>query len=138
MIKVVLTALIMMGVIGIGDSTKVIEKASEDAQRKTKTIYDVLGRAKNQGFDNKGLHRITGSCTLTNGVDTVTLNSSPADGKNDVTFLSDTTYSGRVWSTNIDNRANRYYIIPISGKQFIVVSSDAADTATVRYIVEGE
>lgn len=102
-----------------------------------KTTYDINGRPINSREQNKGWHRVLGIATLASGVDTITLNKSIADGKQDLSFLADSTYGGRAWSLRQSN-TNTYRIIPISPIQFIVKSSDGADTAVVRFLVEGE
>ncbi len=115
-----------------------IARATQLVKRQIKTRYDINGRAVNQSQDAKGHHRVVGSCTLSSGVDTVSLNTSTADGKNDISFISSSTFSGRVWSANLANRSKTYSIMPLSGTKFVVVSSDTSDTAAVQFVVEGE
>ena len=107
------------------------------AERKIKTNYDENGRPINQGQGQKGQHRIVGSTTLSGGKATITVNTSTAQGRQDVGFLSSTTYRGHAWSLDTTN-TNRYWIVPLSGKIFMVKSSDGADSATVQWKVEGE
>jgi len=104
---------------------------------KVRTVYDVEGRPINQSQEAKGYHRVAGKATLKNGVDTVTINTSTADGRQDMSFLGDSTYSGMAWSLDAGN-GNRYWIVPIGGNKFVVMSSDTTDNATVRFQVEGE
>ena len=115
-----------------------IAKATRLVKRQIKTRYDINGRPVNQSQDAKGFHRIVGSCTLSSGVDTISLNTSTADGRNDISFISSSTFSGTVWSANIANRSKTYSIMPLSGTRFVVVSSDTGDTAAVQFVVEGE
>ena len=114
-----------------------IEKSVKKAKQQIKTVYGINGRVVNQALDAKGWHRVSGQVTLSSGVDTVTLNTSLMDGKQDISFIGDSTFGGRAWSLNQGN-TNTYRIIPIGGNRFIVKSSDGADTATLRFIVEGE
>lgn len=106
-------------------------------KRQIKTQYDIYGRPVNQAQNAKGHHMVVGSTKLVSGVDTLTLNTSTTDGKQDISYMADSTYSGRAWSLSASN-SNRYWIVPLSGTQFIVKSSSGTDTATVRFILEGE
>ena len=78
------------------DRAKVVEK-------KVKTVYDHNGRPINQGQDRKGWHRVGGSVTLSSGRAIVTLNTSAAEGRQDVGFISDSTYAGTAWSLDTNN-----------------------------------
>lgn len=110
---------------------------AEDVERKLTTAYDIDGRPFNQSQKNPGLHTIFGTAKLSSGVDTVTLNTSVSEGRQNISFLGDSTYSGTVLPvTSADT--DRYWIVPLSGNQFIIKSSDAADTSTVRFKVEGQ
>ncbi len=106
-------------------------------EKKVKTTYDEYGRPINQGQVRKGQHRVTGSIRLSSGKATVTVNTSPAQGRQSVGFLSSTTYRGVAWSLDTTN-TNRYWVVPLTGKTFMVKSSDGSDTATVQWKVEGE
>lgn len=110
---------------------------AEDVERKLTTAYDIDGRPFNQSQDNPGLHTIFGTAKLSSGVDTVTLNTSVSDGRQNISFLGDSTYSGVVIPITAAD-TDRYWIVPLSGNQFIIKSSDAADTSTVRFKVEGQ
>lgn len=110
---------------------------ANDVEGKVKTVYDSNGRPVNQGQDSKGLHRVTGTIKLVAGVASVTLNTNINEGRQDISFISASTYRGQVWMSDTTN-ANTYGIYPQSGIQFIILSSDAADTNTVNYWVEGE
>jgi|GEM_PF-6074878 len=112
------------------DSTKEIEG-------KVKTVFGIDGRPVNQGQEQKGFHRVSGETTLAAGRDTVILNSSVADGRNDVTFIGLKTYTGRAWSLSASNTAT-YRLVPLAGNKFEIISTDSSDTATVQYVVEGE
>lgn len=112
------------------DQAKLVEK-------KIRTGYDENGRPVNQGQDRKGWHRVTGSAKLSSGKATVTINTSTAQGRQDVAFLSRSTYWGTSWSLDTTN-TNRYWVVPLTGKTLMVKSSDGADTATVQWKVEGE
>lgn len=117
---------------------KTTERKVIDVKREILTVYDTTGRVINQLRDAKGWHKISGTVTLTSGVDTVNINISKVNGRQDLSFTSASTYSGRAWSTDIANRAKGYTILPLSGTQFVVVSSDNTDTATINFVVEGE
>ncbi len=126
----------------VTDSAKVEKAEVKKAdlltvKRQVKTRYDIFGRVVNQVQNAKGLHSITGSCKLVAGIDTISLNTSTANNKQDISFLNQTSYSGRSWSLSASN-TNRYWIVPLSSTKFIVKSSDGADTATVRFEVRGE
>lgn len=110
----------------------------QNVEGKVKTRYDINGNPINQGLNAKGLHRVVGSTKLVSGLSLITLNTSTANGQQDVSFTDSTTYGGKAWSAALANRAKRYSILPVSGKQFYVVSSDNTDTVTVRFEVEGE
>jgi hypothetical protein len=109
----------------------------QDVEGKVKTVYDLNGRPVNQSQDAKGLHRVSGSIKLTSGVATVLLNTNINDGRQDISFISANTYRGNVWVADTSN-ANTYKIYPQSGTKFLILSSDATDTNTVNYWVEGE
>lgn len=117
---------------------KTTERKVIDVKREILTVYDTTGRVINQLRDAKGWHKVSGTVTLVSGVDTVNINTSKVNGRQDLSFTSTSTYSGRAWSTNIANRAKVYTILPLSGTQFVVVSSDNTDTATINFVVEGE
>lgn len=119
----------------IEDTTKVDQ--SKVVEKKIRTIYGGDGRPMNQGQDRKGWHQVTGSVDLLRGNGIYTLNISNALGKQDVSFLSDSTYWGFAWSLDTTN-TNRYWVVPLTGKTFMVKSSNGSDTATVHWKVEGE
>ena len=118
--------------------TAQVSRATKLLKRQIKTRYDITGRVVNQRQDSKGYHRIVDSASLSNGVDTITLNTSITNGQQDVSFLDATTFFGTAWASSLTSRGNTYTIIPLSATQFIVVSSDTTDSATVRFQVEGE
>lgn len=119
----------------VEDTTKAVQ--SKSVERKIKTIYDMNGRPVNQGQDRKGWHQVTGSTNLSSGKATMTVNTSTSLGRQDVSFLSPLTYRGFAWSLDTTN-TNRYWVVPLTGKTFMVKSSDGSDTATVQWKVEGE
>lgn len=119
----------------IEDTTKVDQ--SEVVEKKIRTIYGGDGRPVNQGQDRKGWHQVTGSIILLRGNAVYTMNTSTALGRQDVSFLSESTYWGVAWSLDTTN-TNRYWVVPLTGTTFMVKSSDGADTATVQWKVEGE
>ena len=121
-------------IIPMTDSVQI--NKSVNVEQKTKTVYGVDGRPVNQSQYAKGFHRIHGTSTMVNGVDTITLNTSTANGDQDVSFIGDSTYFGMARSISVNGYT--YTIVPISGKKFVVVSSDTTDTATVRFTLEGE
>jgi len=112
------------------DRAKVVEK-------KVKTTYDKYGRPVNQGQVRKGQHQVTGSISLSSGRATVTINTSPNQGRQDVGFLSSSTYRGFSWSLDTAN-ANTYRVIPLSGNSFMIKSSDTTDNVTVQWEVKGD
>lgn len=100
------------------------------------TTYSPDGEPVFQSQDAKGWHRQFGAATLDNGRAIVNLNSSPAEGKQDVSFIADSTYRGVAWSLDTTS-TNTYWVFPLSGTQILVKSSDGADKATVRFLLEG-
>lgn len=132
---IVILALMVLSACVFADSTDVKVQQSEG---KTKTRYDINGRPVNQGLNVKGFHRVVGSVRLSSGTATVNLNTSTDGGKQDISFTSATTYSGRAWTLSISDRSKVYSVKPINGKKFSVVSSDTADATTVHFEVEGE
>jgi hypothetical protein len=117
---------------------KTEDRKNTDTKREILTVYDTAGRVVNQAQDSKGWHRVSGTVKLVAGVDTVTINTSKANGRQDSSFKSASTYYGRGQSSDIANRAKVYSILPLSGTRFVVVSSDDTDTATINFVVEGE
>lgn len=114
------------------------ETSSAEVERKIKTVYGIDGRPINQSSQSKGFHRVGGSIKLNGtGVDTVSLNTNIQSGRQDVTFIDQTTYSGRAWSLVAGN-GNTYRIIPIGGNKFEIRSSSSTDTSTINFTVEGE
>jgi hypothetical protein len=134
-ITAVFFAVIISAPIGlsINDSTD----TPKEVEGRIKTVYGMDGRPINQSQYAKGYHRVFGETKLVNGIDTLTINSSTEDGLQDVTFIGQSTYHGRVWSLSESNTKS-YRIIPIDGKRFIIKSSDTTDTATINFQVEGE
>ena len=135
--------LLMLGasfVIG-EDSTKVKIKLETDAEKrilgKVKTIYTVKGRPTQRSQFGKGWHQIADSWKLVAGRAIVSLNTSTSQNRQDVSFLSKETYRGTAFSLDTLN-SRTYKIIPLSGAQFLIMSSDSTDTATVNFLVEGE
>ncbi len=132
--RIILLAMFLMA--GLAFSQ---DKRDDDLlHRQIKTRYNINGRAVNQKQITAGRHIVVGLCTLSSGVDTVTLNTSAADGKQNVSFIDSSTYSGRAWSSDITLRSNVYSILPLSATKFVVVSSQTDDSAIVRFNVEGE
>lgn len=127
-------------ILAVDDSVKTAEIVSpqkiQEVEGRVKTVYGIDGRPVNQSQNAKGFHQIQGSAKLVNGVDTVDLNTSTANGGQDISFLGDSTYFGMARAVVVNGHT--YTIVPISGKRFIVVSSDTTDTATVRFKLEGE
>lgn len=113
------------------------EKSGEKAVR---TIYNADGRVNHVlSLESKGWHPVRGQATLSGGEVTVTLNSGTADGAFDVTYMSDSTYHGVARAVDGTTHAGKTYTVtPISGSQFKITSSDAGDTATVTYLLQGE
>ena len=111
--------------------------ASDQVEKRVKTVYDSNGRPVNQAMDAKGWHQVAGSVTLASGKATVALNTSTANGRQDVSFRSNKTYRGSAWSLDTSNTYT-YRVYPLTGSSFLIRSSDTGDTATVYYRVEGE
>lgn len=108
-----------------------------NVEGKIKTIYDSNGQPKNQSERAKGWHQISDSVQMVSGRANVTLNTSTAGGKQDVSFISFKTYNGTAWSTD-SNNVYTYRIIPLTGSVFQVHSSGSGDSSWVQYKVEGE
>jgi len=111
--------------------------ADKIIEGKVKTVFGSDGRPINQSQEAKGYHRISGEIKMVNGRDTIELNSSANDGRNDVTFIGIKTYTGSAWSLVASNTKS-YRLIPLAGNKFEIISTDSLDTATVQYMVEGE
>ena len=92
------------------------------------------GSTQDAGFRG---HDVQGECKLVAGVDTVIVNTNTSPGFANMEYKSKDTYSGYAFPL-ISGSGNTYQVIPISGSKFIVESSDNTDTATVRFLVEGE
>jgi hypothetical protein len=110
---------------------------ADETEGKVKTVYDITGRPVNQDQDAKGYHRISGTLKLVAGLASTSLNTNINDGRQDVSFINETTYHGQAWSLDSLN-TNSYTVYPMSGIVFIIKSSNGADTATVQFMVEGE
>lgn len=119
------------------DDNKSIARQVEIVKGQIKTNYDITGRPVNQAEDAKGRHRVLGSATLVNGVDTISLNTSTQNGRQDVSFIDNSTYFGQAWIVG-GNGGKTYEIRAIAGNKFVIVSSDTTDTNTVNFQVEGE
>ena len=124
-------------VLGAGDSTKQETLTVDATKQEILTIYNASGEVMGQAEDNPGWHRVMGTVTLDDDAAVVvTLNTSTADGNQDVSFQSQTSYGGYAWSI-CDARTN-FTITPKSGHAFWVASSDTTARHTVYYIVEGQ
>ena len=123
------------------DSVKVdlnLETAQEKRiLGKIRTIYTTQGRPTQNTPSAKGWHQISDSQKLTAGKARVTVNTSTANGRQDVSFLSKTSYRGTAFSLDTLN-GKSYRLIPLSGTEFVIISSDSTDTSTVLFLVEGE
>lgn len=113
------------------------KRLTKDLEWRLKTTYTPDGRPVNQGIDAKGLHYVAGNVKLVSGRAIVELNTSTSEGRQDVSFIGATTYSGVAWSTDTSN-ANSYSVMPMSGIKFLVRSSSGTDTMTVYYRITGE
>lgn len=102
-----------------------------------RTRYGADGRPANQVQQNKGLHQVVGLAALASGRVTITLNTSTVDGRQDVSFMSDSTYRGIAWSMDTSN-TNTYKVYALTGSTILIKSSDGADTSTILYRLEGE
>ena len=112
----------------------------DNTKKEILTRYLISGRVANQAQDAKGMHEVLGSVTLSSSTATVTLNTSTAEGKQDISFRDSTTYTGQVFSMNPNDTAI-YRVVAVSGKQFtikVLRASDWSNTATVKYVLRGE
>lgn len=141
-IAIIVILLCLMVLLALCTKTFGEEKPVDEQVKKAKneilTTYTKDGRPANQGQHQKGRHYVAGSSVLSSGVDTVALNTSITEGRQDVSFKDSSSYGGRVTPISLVHRSKNYWVKPLSGKRFVVVSSDEADTATVNWIVEGE
>lgn len=123
------------------DSTKTEVKTTDiDEKRiigKIKTIYTAKGRPTQQKRASKGWHQVADAVKLVAGRATVTVNTSTAEGRQDVSFIDKTSYRGLAFSLDTVNTFT-YRLVPISGIKFMIISSSPSDTVTVNYLVEGE
>ena len=116
------------------DSTLV---KTESVKQEILTVYNSSGRVTGQAEDNPGWHRVMDTITLDDDAAViVTLNTSTADGAQDVSFQSQTSYGGYAWS--ISDGRTIFTITPIDGHSFWVASSDTTARHTVYYLVEGQ
>lgn len=130
-----------------GDTTKQIDERQSrylqntrtvvDLKRRVATTYDTTGVPLFQSQIAKGWHRVSGEVTLVSGKASVTFNSSPLTGRQDVSFQDSTSYRGHAWSLDTTN-TNTYRLYPVSGTRCIILSSDGADAGTVRFVAEGD
>lgn len=116
---------------------------NDNFQGLVKTVYDITGRPVNQSEDAKGFHRVADSVKLVAGSALITLNTSTADGKQDMSFIGPSTYNGFAWKSD-STANNRYEVIPLTSTIFKIKSRDstgvfdATDVSTVYYRLEGE
>ncbi len=119
-------------------SPSIFAQSDADTEGRVKTVYGIDGRPLNQSEDAKGSHILTGSVKLSSGSSAIlNLNTSTANGAQDISFISSATYSGTAWSLDTSNTFS-YKVYPLSGVNFIIKSSDGSDTATVQFRLEGE
>lgn len=123
------------------DSTKTEMKISPiDENRilgKVKTIYTMKGRPTQQARGSKGWHQVADSVKLVAGRAIVSLNTSTAQGRQDVSFISKVTYRGMAFGLDTSGTAI-YKLFPLSGTSFLIKSSSVTDTAMIYFRVEGE
>lgn len=112
-------------------------KDIREAGWKAKTIYAPDGRPAFQSQQGKGWHVIKGTAKLVAGTVTVVINTSPKDGKQDLSFTAVGSFKGTAWSLASGNTAT-YRVRPSSTYQAVITSSSGADTATVEYMLEGD
>lgn len=117
--------------------TVVVAQDDGEIEGRVKTQYDANGRPVNQSEEAKGLHYVTGSATLSSGRATININTSIADGKQDVSFISASTYRGSAWSTDTSN-VNVYKVVPLKGTQCLIMSDSTSDNSTVYFRLVGE
>lgn len=104
---------------------------------KIKTIYTMKGRPTQQRQASKGWHQVADSVKMVAGRAKVLLNTSTAQGRQDVSFISKVTYRGMAF--NLDTLSTTTYkLTPLSGTKFLIKSSSIADISLVYFLVEGE
>ena len=116
------------------------DKNSENTKGEIKTRYDLNGRPVNQGLERKGMHSVVGTATLASGTVTLKLNTSTQRGKQDVSFIDSSTYTGKAWTLYPGDTAV-YKMLAVSGTEFIIKvirGSEWSDTARVYFQLEGE
>lgn len=111
------------------------EESARRVEQKIRTIYGTDGHPYSQSERNKGLHQVWGTGKMSNGIDTIEINTSPRDGRQDVSFEGEAAYFGTVRAFIVNG--NTYTVIPIDGEKFVIQSSDTTDTASVRFKLEG-
>lgn len=124
--------------LGISLPQLLAQDDKQEAKEEILTVYDITGQPIFQSQDNPGWHRVMDSVTLSSGLATVTLNTSTANGGQDVSFISSFSYHGHAWALNLNYLGNAYTVWPRTDSKFQVRSSDANDSSTVYYLVEGQ
>ena len=104
---------------------------------KVKTIYTTKGRPTQQARASKGWHQVADSVRLVAGRAMVSLNTSTAKGRQDVSFISQVTYRGMAFNLDTLSTAT-YKLTPLSGTKFLIKSSSTTDISLVYFLVEGE
>ena len=115
---------------------RLIQDEIKKLQGEILTTYSTGGEPIYQSQDSKGWHRQLGAVKLEDGLATINLNTSPSEGKQDVSYMADSTYRGVAWSLDSAN-TKTYWIIPLSATEALIKSSDNTDTATVKFLLEG-
>ena len=110
--------------------------ATDTTEAKVKTVYEASGRPVDQSQTSKGFHTLRMSLKLSGGRGQILLNTSTANGKQDVSFKDRYSFKGQVAISDTSN-TKTYKVVPISGAKIYVLSSDITDTSTVTVWLEG-
>lgn len=102
------------------------------------TRYDTDGLPVNQGQDRKAYRRIVGEAQLDSGKVTINIETQPDADRQSISFISAETFHGIAWSIDTTN-TNQYVLYPVDDKNFMIKClTDALDSSTVKFQVEGE
>lgn len=119
---------------------KELQQDFHNFRERYNTWYTPSGEIYREGEDivePYSFRRVAGLCKLVAGVDTITLNTTPSGGAAVVGFLAANSYFGYANPVNAGGTAS-YRVVPLSANKFCIESSDNTDTATVRFIIQGE
>ncbi len=119
------------------EEVRKVREETRQLKGQMQTIYDaVTGNPKYQAQSTRAHHKADGSAKMVRGRSVVVLNTSIGQARQDMSFSNEDSYRATVWTNDTTNTFT-YVTVNLSGKKFIVKSSDADDTSTVFYRVEG-